>query len=123
MVCVFGGACRRSRSSLWLLEVSQLTKNVSWQSLSVASQAAIQILMMSVFARHVSPHEFGILAVANIYLAFVTLFSTDGISAFLVHEEELEGRNGGACLCCVRPCGKSFVGVVLVIGRTHCNVF
>ena len=95
MVCVFGGACRRSRSSLWLLEVSQLTKNVSWQSLSVASQAAIQILMMSVFARHVSPHEFGILAVANIYLAFVTLFSTDGISAFLVHEEELKDETVG----------------------------
>ena len=71
---------------------SGIGKHISWDAVNVVCQAIIQILMMSIYARYISPAEFGVFAVASVFIAFVTLFATDGISSFLVQEDKIDGH-------------------------------
>jgi O-antigen/teichoic acid export membrane protein len=102
---------------------SAIGKHISWQGGSVVIQAILQITMMSVFAKHIPPEAYGALAVANIFLAFVTLFATDGVAAYLVSTETIDEEKISAVGAVSVGCGLLMVAFSFVIAPYYAQFF
>lgn len=61
----------------------------AWQYISYISQAILQILVLAVLARLLSPEDFGVLGLAMIVVGFAALFSQLGVGPALVQRSEL----------------------------------
>ena len=102
---------------------SAIGKHIGWQSGSVVIQAILQITMMSVFANHIPPEEYGALAVANIFMAFVALFTTDGVAAYLVSTETVDERKLSAVSLVSVACGLLMVAFSFVVAPYIAHFF
>ncbi len=60
-----------------------------WQGISLVTQAVLQLIVLAVLARNLQPADFGILALANIFLGLVGLFSQAGIGPAIVQRSDL----------------------------------
>lgn len=60
-----------------------------WQYTSFISQAALQLLVLAVLARLLSPEDFGLLGLAMIFVGFAALFSQLGVGPALIQRSEL----------------------------------
>ncbi len=67
----------------------QALKAVGWQSLAVVLQASLQMIVLFVLARHVSPADFGLMAIANIVITFVTMLSQSLIRPAIIQCQHL----------------------------------
>jgi O-antigen/teichoic acid export membrane protein len=61
-----------------------------WQSFSVIGYAILQLVVLSILARLVSPVEFGVIAIANIVAGFVLLFSQIGLGLAIIQRRSVE---------------------------------
>jgi O-antigen/teichoic acid export membrane protein len=64
-----------------------------WQSFSVTGYAFLQLIILSILARLVSPAEFGILAIANMVSGFAMLFAQMGMGPAVVQRQLVEERH------------------------------
>jgi PST family polysaccharide transporter len=64
-------------------------KAVGWQSLAVVLQATLQMVVLFILARHVTPAEFGLVAIANIAIMFVTMLSQGIIRPAVIQRQHL----------------------------------
>jgi PST family polysaccharide transporter len=71
---------------------------LSWQSLSLFSQAASQLIVTAVLARYVSPAEFGLLAAANIAITLVQMLTEGGFGAAVVRSDKMSRELLGTAL-------------------------
>jgi len=60
-----------------------------WKLLTVASKVALYVLVLAVLARFVLPEEFGIVALANIVIAFAIMFSNAGLGPALIQRNHI----------------------------------
>jgi O-antigen/teichoic acid export membrane protein len=60
-----------------------------WMSLGVIGQVLVQILVLVVLARQVSPQDFGVAAAALVVLAFSFVFADSGFGPALVQRKDL----------------------------------
>lgn len=58
-----------------------------WLLAGSSSQTALQVLVLSVLARLVTPSEFGVISIAIIFLGFSKIFSQLGMGAAIVQKE------------------------------------
>ncbi len=56
---------------------------------SVATKACLQLLVLAVLARYVSPKEFGYIAMANMAMVFVEMLAEAGIGPAIIQRKEL----------------------------------
>jgi len=68
---------------------ARTVRALGWRGLTVAGQALLQLVVLAVLARFVSPAEYGLVAVAGIAVAFGTLLSDAGIAPALVQREQV----------------------------------
>jgi PST family polysaccharide transporter len=61
---------------------------LSWQTASVAIQALMQMIVLSVLARLVEPAAFGLVAMANVAIAFGQLLSEAGAGSAVVQRQK-----------------------------------
>lgn len=62
--------------------------SLSWQTASVAVQALMQMVVLSVLARLVEPAAFGLVAMANVAIAFGQLLSEAGAGSAVVQRQK-----------------------------------
>jgi PST family polysaccharide transporter len=60
-----------------------------WQMTSFVSQALLQLLVMALLARLLTPEDFGVLGLAMIIVGFAQLFSQLGVGPALIQRSEL----------------------------------
>ncbi|MFT4684254.1 MAG: O-antigen/teichoic acid export membrane protein [Dokdonia sp.] len=60
-----------------------------WLFAGSSSQSALQILVLSILARLVTPEEFGIIAIATIFIGFSKIFSQLGMGAAIVQKKAI----------------------------------
>ena len=60
-----------------------------WQFTSFVAQALLQLLVLAVLARLLSPDDFGVLGFAMIFVGFAALFSQLGVGPALIQRSEL----------------------------------
>ena len=53
---------------------------------SVATKAILQLVVLAVLARYVSPKEFGYIAMANMVMVFVDMFADAGIGPAIIQK-------------------------------------
>ena len=61
----------------------------AWQYTSFISQALLQLIVLAVLARLLSPGDFGVLGIAMIVVGFAELFSQLGVGPALIQRSEL----------------------------------
>lgn len=64
-------------------------KGFFWLLAGSSSQTALQVIVLSILARLVSPEEFGVVAIATIFLGFSKIFSQLGMGAAIVQKKEI----------------------------------
>jgi PST family polysaccharide transporter len=75
------------------LPKEELTKSTlsgfAWQYASFISQALLQLIVLAVLARLLSPEDFGVIGIAMIFVGFAALFSQLGVGPALIQRSEL----------------------------------
>lgn len=61
----------------------------AWQYLSFITQAFLQIVVLAILARLLSPEDFGVVSLAMIVVGFAALFSQLGVGPALIQRSEL----------------------------------
>lgn len=77
---------------------NKLITGVGWGALSTMTVALFQIVFMGVMARLLSPADFGLVAIANLSLRFLSYFAQMGVSPALVQKPQLESDDIPAAL-------------------------
>lgn len=65
----------------------------AWQATSISIQALLQLVVLAVLARHVSPREFGLIAVAQVFTGILQLAAEGGFWASVVQLPTLTRRH------------------------------
>src|SRR4030042_2169452 len=75
------------------LPKENLTKSTmssfGWQYISFISQALLQLIVLAVLSRLLSPEDFGVLGLAMIFVGFAALFSQLGVGPALIQRSEI----------------------------------
>lgn len=71
---------------------------LSWQGLSVFTQAVAQIGVMAVLARFLDPEDFGLVAAANILVTFVQMIAEGGLGSAVVQRPQVSPAFIGAAM-------------------------
>jgi PST family polysaccharide transporter len=70
-----------------------LFKGVSFMALANYSSLAINLIISAILARLLSPSDFGVVAIATVFIAFFYLLSDAGIGPAIVQYKELSGKD------------------------------
>ncbi|MDX1412986.1 MAG: lipopolysaccharide biosynthesis protein [Candidatus Promineifilaceae bacterium] len=62
---------------------------LAWQYTSVFTQALLQLAVLALLARLLSPEDFGLLGIAMIFVGFAALFSQLGVGPAIIQRSEL----------------------------------
>lgn len=71
---------------------------LSWQGLSVLTQAVAQIGVMAILARILDPADFGLIAAANILVTFVQMIAEGGLGSAVVQRQDVSPEFIGAAM-------------------------
>lgn len=71
----------------------QVLQGGVWQFASVTLRAILQLGILGILARHVSPQEFGLIAIANITISFTRIFSQVGLGPAIIQRKELSSNH------------------------------
>lgn len=81
---------------VWM-STEKKTRGVKWalvtQFLSKYSSVAVQLVLNALLARLLSPEEFGLLAIINVFTAFFALFADMGVGPAIIQFEDLGDDN------------------------------
>lgn len=71
----------------------QLVSGVFYTALAKYSGIVISLVIAGVLARLLSPDDFGIVAIATVIISFFSIFTDMGVSASIVQNKDLTGRD------------------------------
>ena len=69
---------------------AKTAKGIFWSGTSQVSKQIFQFIITAILARLLSPSDFGILGMATVFTAFITIFNEMGITAAIVKEKAAE---------------------------------
>lgn len=95
----------------------------SWQFVSVAAKVIIQLFVIAILARHISPQEFGLIALANVALVFVEMFAEAGIGPAIIQRKNLTKDYIQAGFTLAVLSGIFFVAVLWLLAPLIANFF
>jgi succinoglycan exporter len=70
------------------VNLRSVTNNVGWSVLSKTSTFGLKFVTVPILARILSPQEFGVVAVAQTVVMFLTMIGSAGLAASLILEPE-----------------------------------
>lgn len=73
-------------------------RGIGWGGLSTSINVLFQLVFMAVMARLLDPVHFGLIAIANVVLRFLSYFAQLGVGPAIVQKSELNGGDIGAAL-------------------------
>ena len=71
---------------------------VVWSGVQKGGASVISVLVHIVLARLLLPEHFGLVAMANVAVAFIGLVKDQGFGPAIIHRDNLEDRHRDACL-------------------------
>ncbi|MEJ2793611.1 lipopolysaccharide biosynthesis protein [Iodobacter sp. LRB] len=79
-------------------DLSKVKLGMSWGTASTVAVAGFQIIFMAVLARLIDPAAFGLVALANIGLRFLSYFAQLGIGPAIIQRQEIDDKDIAAAL-------------------------
>lgn len=94
-------------------------KGVAWSLLEAGGVQAFSFIVFAILARQLGPDTFGLIAIANVYLAFVQIFIEQGYAAAIVQRPKLEPEHLDTAFWCslgtsLLLAGASFIAAPLL---------
>ncbi len=68
-------------------------KGVMWSGFSQGSRQVIQLVITVILARLLSPDDFGLVAMADVLISFLAIFTEMGLSSALIHKQDINERH------------------------------
>lgn len=72
---------------------SQMAKGVMWTAVGKYAGIAVQIIISMVLARLIAPEDFGVVAIAQVAISFISILSDLGIGAAVVQNKTLNDKD------------------------------
>jgi len=69
---------------------SKTAKGIFWSGTSQVLKQIFQFIITAILARLLSPSDFGIIGMATVFTAFITLFNEMGISAAIIQKKDVK---------------------------------
>ena len=69
--------------------IKPVLSSLTWQYISVFTQALLQFIVLAILARLLSPEDFGLLGIAMIFVGLAALFSQLGVGPAIIQRSEL----------------------------------
>lgn len=69
---------------------AKVVSGLKWQAINIIGKQALSLSVFTILARLLGPSDFGTIALAGIYLGFVSMFADQGIGAALIQRQNLE---------------------------------
>lgn len=66
----------------------EMLKGVMWSAIGKYSGVIVQLIITAVLARLITPEEFGVVAIATVLIAFLTIFSDLGLGAAIIQRQD-----------------------------------
>ncbi|AZN36853.1 lipopolysaccharide biosynthesis protein [Iodobacter ciconiae] len=79
-------------------DLNKVKSGMSWGTASTVAVAGFQIIFMAVLARLIDPAAFGLVALANIGLRFLSYFAQLGIGPSIIQRKEIDDKDIVAAL-------------------------
>lgn len=96
-------------------QLKKLFHGIGWGAISTGTVVALQLVFMAIMARLLSPADFGLVAIANVCLRFLSYFSQMGISPAIVQKKQLSASDLAAALSVSLTISAiSFLAIVLL---------
>lgn len=67
----------------------EMIRGVFWNSISRYLGIAVSIVVSAILARLISPEDFGVIAIANVIIYFLSMFTTMGIGPAIIQRRDL----------------------------------
>lgn len=63
-------------------------KGVAWTTASIVTRSVVSLLQITILTRYLEKSEFGIVAIASVFIGFTQLFLDLGISVGIIHKQD-----------------------------------
>ncbi len=90
-----------------------LSKYISWQAFSVVYQAVMQLLVIAVIARFLTPEQLGLYAASLVVITFLQMLAEGGAGAAIVQSQTLEPELIGSAFILSACTGLTFLLIVV----------
>lgn len=71
----------------------ELINGIIWTAIGKYSGMAVSLIVTSVLARLISPEEFGVIAIANVVIWFLAMFTSMGIGPAIIQRNDLQQKD------------------------------
>jgi O-antigen/teichoic acid export membrane protein len=68
---------------------TRTVRSIGWSATSQIAQLLMQILMLAILARLLTPSDFGLIAMVTVFSSFVAIFSNFGLTSAIVQKKEI----------------------------------
>jgi len=94
-----------------------------WQLVSIIVRIVAQLGVIAVLARHISPKEFGLIALANMVLIFVEMFAEAGIGPAIIQKKDLRPEDVRVGFTLAVILGTLFVAILWLVAPLVAGFF
>lgn len=67
--------------------------NIFWVGLGKYANMLVQLIVTAVLARILTPNDYGLIAIATVFMTFFTMLSDVGIGPAIIHNQELDEKD------------------------------
>ncbi len=100
-----------------------LISNTRWVSLSQFTRVGVQLLSLLVFARLLSPQDYGVMALATIVTNFAYIFRDMGTSAAIIQRKDLSTAMINAVFWFNMVLGMSIAAIIIIVAPIMANIY
>jgi O-antigen/teichoic acid export membrane protein len=68
---------------------TRTVRSIGWSATSQIAQLLMQVLMLAILARLLTPSDFGLIAMVTVFSSFVAIFSSFGLTSAIVQKKEI----------------------------------
>jgi O-antigen/teichoic acid export membrane protein len=68
---------------------TRTVRSIGWSASSQIAQLLMQILILAILARLLTPNDFGLIAMVTVFSSFVSIFSSFGLTSAIVQKKEV----------------------------------
>ena len=68
---------------------SQSVTGVKWNAVGTLTTTALQMLKLFILARILTKQDFGLLAIATMFLGFTEIFANMGLATGIIHKQDI----------------------------------
>ena len=116
------------------------SKGIAWTTISTLTRSVVQLLQVAILTRYLDKSDFGIVAIATLFLGFTQLFLDMGISAGILHKQDTTSKQYSTLfwlniitgtfltlsICCISPIIADFYSepkLIPIISILSFNIF